>query len=845
MLQLNMIVSIDNKEQYFNYLASIPIAIVVADAQTGLILYANPKAESLWMRDLEDLVGKPQTTLHSEYWNAKGRETFSTDVAALQSGKSVTHVRNAALRSDGKEIPVEITAIMVSIEGKTALVGTFISIEAREKAYAELHEKERELNSIFENSQIGIMYLKGGRHLYKANQRLADIFGYDSPEEMQGISMEQLHLSHERFVWFGEHHYNSLRENESIHINYELRKKDGEPIWISLSGKAVDSNTPADLDKGVIWIIDDISDYKALEEKLRGQNKRLENLLENINGISWEFDLPSNRFTYVSPNAKKILGYEREEWTDLASWEAMLHPEDREETAEYCMTETKKGKDHLMEYRMVKKDGEVIWVLDIVSLGKNKEGEATSLFGFIIDITRQKNDQLKIEQDRQHLKETLDELQMKSALLDFQAHHDALTGLPNRTLYHDRVEQAIQKAKRNEKKFVLFFIDLDHFKEVNDSFGHNIGDQILLESSRRLSTNIRAEDTLARLGGDEFTVLLENIEKISDASHIAQKIIDAFRKPFEIEGQTLYLSCSIGISIYPDDGVLSNDLLKYADNAMYKAKEEGRDNFQFYTKEMTEMAFERIVLESNIRNAINNNEFTLYYQPQYRGDTKEIIGMEALIRWKHPSLGIILPSKFIPLAEESSLISDIDNWVMQTAMQQISNWYKQGLNPGVLSLNLAIKQLESANFLDTLQKNMQENSFQGKWLKLEVLERDVMKNPQDNVEKLNMLHELGIQLSLDDFGTGQSSLTYLKRFPLDELKIDRSFVQDIQKDEEDNAITIAIIALAQSLNLDIIAEGVETKEQLEFLLEHGCHNIQGYYFSKPVDEQTMEALLKG
>ncbi|HFB53438.1 MAG TPA: diguanylate cyclase, partial [Sulfurimonas autotrophica] len=620
-----MIVSIDNKEQYFSYLASIPIAIVVADAQTGVIMYANPKAESLWMRDLEDLVGKPQTTLHSEYWNAKGRETFSTDVAALQSGKSVTHVKNAALRSDGKEIPVEITAIMVNIEGKAALVGTFLSIEAREKAYAELHERERELNSIFENSQVGIMYLKNGRYLYKANQRLADIFGYESPAEMSGISMEQLHLSYERFVWFGEHHYKPLQNNESIHINYELRKKNGESVWISLSGKAVDSNTPADLDKGVIWIIDDISDYKALEEKLRGQNKRLENLLENINGISWEFDLQSNRFTYVSANAKKILGYEREEWSDLASWEAMLHPEDREETAEYCMTETQKGKDHLMEYRMVKKDGSVIWVLDIVSLGRDKEGKPISLYGFIIDITQQKNDQLKIENDREHLKETLNELEVKSALLDFQAHHDALTGLPNRTLYHDRVEQAIQKAKRHNKKFVLFFIDLDHFKEVNDSLGHDIGDKILLESSKRLSSNIRAEDTLARLGGDEFTVLLENIEKISDASHVAQKIIDAFRQPFLIEGHTIYLSCSIGISIYPDDGILSNDLLKYADNAMYKAKDEGRDNFQFYTKEMTELAFERVVLESNIRQAIQNDEFTLYYQPQYKGDTKEII----------------------------------------------------------------------------------------------------------------------------------------------------------------------------------------------------------------------------
>ncbi|QOP45193.1 bifunctional diguanylate cyclase/phosphodiesterase [Sulfurimonas paralvinellae] len=839
-----MIVKVNNKEEYFKYLNSIPVAIVIASAKTGLILHANPKAEALWMRSADDLVGKPQTTLHSDYWNAKGRETFSTDIAALESGQSITHVKNAALRSDGKEVPIEITAIMVEIDGERALVGTFISIEAREKAYVELHERERELNSIFENSQIGIMYLKGGRYLYKANQRLADILGYDSPEEMEGISMEQLHLSHERFVWFGEHHYKPLSNNESSHINYELRKKNGERVWISLSGKAVDSSKPADLDKGVIWIIDDISDYKALEEKLVSQNKRLENLLENINGISWEFDLRENRFVYVSQNAKHILGYEREEWTDLDSWKMMLHPEDREETAAYCMNETQKGKDHLMEYRMVKKDGSVIWVLDIVSLGRDKEGNPISLFGFIIDITQQKNDRLKIESDHEHLKSTLKELEVKSALLDFQAHHDALTGLPNRTLYYDRIEQAIQKAKRNNSKFVLFFIDLDHFKEVNDSLGHDIGDQILLESSKRLSSELRAEDTLARLGGDEFTVLLENIEKISDATHIAQKIIETFRKPFIIEGRTIYLSCSIGISIYPDDGTLSSDLLKYADNAMYKAKDEGRDNFQFYTKEMTELAFERVVLESNIRQALINDEFTLYYQPQFNGSTKEIIGMEALIRWEHPSLGLIPPSKFIPLAEESSLIIEIDNWVMKTAMKQIKEWYDKGLSPGVLSLNLAIKQLESAVFLDTLKKRMDESSFLPEWLKLEVLERDVMRNPQDNVEKLNLIHKLGVELALDDFGTGQSSLTYLKRFPLDELKIDRSFIKDINQDAEDDAIVMAIIALAKSMKLNIIAEGVETEEQLSFLLDNGCQNIQGYYFSKPLNAIAMEKLLK-
>ena len=689
-----MIASVKNKEEYLRNLSIIPVAIVIVEVQSGEIIYVNPKAEELWMRDKDDLVGKLQPTLHPAYLHERAKKHFFKDMETLRSGESVVREKSVILRSDGHEIPVDLFVKMVDIEGTLTLMGIFISIEAKVKAFEELKKKEEEFETIFENSQVGILYLKGGRYLYKANKRLAAILGYDSPEEMQGMSMERFHLSHERFVWFGKHYYDALREHESIHIEYEVRKKNGEAIWVSLNGKAVDSNIPADLDKGVIWIVDDISDFKALEEKLRSQNERLENLLENINGISWEFDLKTNRFTYVSPNVKEILGYEREEWTDLASWEAMLHPQDREWASNYCMNETKKGEDHLLEYRMVKKDGGVIWVLDIVSVGKNKEGKANRLYGFILDITQQKEYQIELEEEKKHLQKALKELQEKSALLDFQAHHDTLTGLPNRTLFYDRVEMAIQKAKRYKKKFVVFFIDLDRFKEVNDSFGHDMGDKLLVEASKRLQSSLREEDTLARLGGDEFTVLIENIEKISNVTHIAQKIIETLREPFEMQGRIFYITCSIGISIYPDDGLTTKDLLKFADNAMYKAKEEGRDNFRFYTKEMTEIAFERIMLESSIRQALKNDEFMLYYQPQYRADTKEIVGMEALIRWKHPTLGIIPPSKFIPLAEESSLILEIDNWVMKSAMRQVSIWRLQGLNPGTLSLNLAIKQLE-------------------------------------------------------------------------------------------------------------------------------------------------------
>jgi len=956
-----MIIDIEDKENYFKNLSSLPVPTVVADVESRLILYANPEAQKLWMCSYDELVGKEQTVLHSDYWNEKGRDAFLEHVKILKSGQVMGQSRNAALRSDGKEIPIEISAIMIKLAGKHALVGTFISVEQREKAFMLLKSRESELEAILNNSQIGVMYLKGNRLIKNANQRLADILGYESSKEMIGISMEQLHLSSESYEWFGKYHYEPLRLNVSTHIQYKLRKKNGEAVWISLSGKAVDNSIPSDLEKGVIWVVDDISDFKDLEEKLQSNNKRLNNLLQNINGISWEFDLVSNMFTYVSPNAQKILGYEQEEWSSFESWKMMVHPDDRERVASYCMIETKKGEDHLMEYRMIKRDGSVVWVLDIVTLGKDKNNTPITLYGFILDVTKSKNDQLKIESEQKHLQsiidgvhdsimvirddytvevmnktlqehitkvtiadpkqpkcyevshgrttpcdgdahpcplkeviesklytkvihnhkdesgsdhyvelgatplfdeedrfigiiesarditehlETLDELKVKSALLDFQAHHDELTGLPNRTLYQDRIEQAIQKSKRFNRKFVLLFIDLDRFKEVNDLFGHHVGDKVLLEASRRLNECLRAEDTLARLGGDEFTVLLEVIEKIQDISLVTEKILQVFRKPFTLEGHTLYLSCSIGISIYPDDGIEASDLLKNADNAMYKAKTEGRDNYQFYTKEMTEIVFERVMLESSIRQAILNNEFVLYYQPQYNGKSKTIIGMEALIRWNHPSMGIIPPSKFIPFAEESGLIIEIDNWVLKTALKELSAWHKLGLKTGTLSLNLAIKQLESESFFELLKSTIHEISFNPQWLKLEILERDVMHNPEETIKKLTMIHSLGIKLAVDDFGVGHSSLAYLKKFPLDQLKIDQSFIRDLDKDKESNAIVLAVIAVAKALSLEIIAEGVETKEQLDFLLKNKCDGIQGYYFSPPIDTEGMKKILE-
>lgn len=425
------------------------------------------------------------------------------------------------------------------------------------------------------------------------------------------------------------------------------------------------------------------------------------------------------------------------------------------------------------------------------------------------------------------------------------ANNDPLTGLPNRMYFSEQLEQAMSKAKRHETMLAVLFIDLDRFKPINDSLGHFIGDKVLQEVATRLQVNIRKEDTLARLGGDEFVILMENLVYENNPSILAQKILDALREPIYIDDHILYVSGSIGISLYPKDDGSVHNLIKYADAAMYKAKAEGRNNYQYYSSDLTEIARLRVSLEADLREALKNEEFIVHYQPQVDAKNEALIGMEALVRWSPSEEIMNSPSKFIALANETGLIVEIDRWVMKEALAQIAQWYKLGLNPGVLSLNISMKQLQNENCMPFLKKTLKETECKPEWISFEVTESHIMSHPEQAIETLNKLHDLGIKVAIDDFGTGYSSLSYLKRLPIDKLKIDKSFVKDLPENEEDVGIVKAIIALSKSLNIDVIAEGVETNEQKLFLLEHGCDDIQGFIYGKPMPSTKMEELLKG
>jgi diguanylate cyclase (GGDEF)-like protein len=420
------------------------------------------------------------------------------------------------------------------------------------------------------------------------------------------------------------------------------------------------------------------------------------------------------------------------------------------------------------------------------------------------------------------------------------AYHDALTGLPNRPLFVDRLIVALAQANRLEQKLAVFFLDLDRFKDINDSLGHSAGDSLLKAVAERVRTCVREGDTVARFGGDEYTLLIPRMERVEDAAKIAEKIIETLKIPFVINGQELFVTTSIGISVFPHDGVDPETLVRNADTAMYRAKEQGRDTYQLYAPAMNARALERLALENMLRRALRQKELTLHYQPLIDLATGSITGVEALVRWRHPELGLLLPAHFVSTAELSGLIIPMGDWVLRTACRQTVAWNKRLGMELTVAVNLSARQFLQPDLTSQVRKALQETGLAPELLELEITESNAMQNAENTIRTLRELKAEGVRISMDDFGTGYSSLNYLKRFPIDTLKLDQSFVRDIATDATDAAIASAVIAMAHSLDLRVIAEGVETAEQLAFLRERGCDTIQGFYFSAPFAAEELE-----
>ncbi|MDH5425191.1 MAG: EAL domain-containing protein [Gammaproteobacteria bacterium] len=428
--------------------------------------------------------------------------------------------------------------------------------------------------------------------------------------------------------------------------------------------------------------------------------------------------------------------------------------------------------------------------------------------------------------------------------LEYLAHHDVLTTLPNRHFFLQNIDHALASAKRNSQIIAVMYLDLDRFKVINDTLGHDIGDKLLQEIAKRLKNCIRASDIIARISGDEFTILLDHLSNKNDIALIARKVIDELSRPFVHSGHELYSSASIGISIYPDDVKTTSGMMRHADIAMYRAKSEGGNQYCFYSTEMNTRASSHLKLESELRHALERGEFELYYQPQMDNENGVYSGAEALLRWQHPQLGVLPPGDFIPILEETGLIIPVGEWAIRTACQQAVSWEQAGLPPMHVAVNLSARQFTEHDMADKISVILQETGLPAEYLELEITENILMQQNNHTMNIINKLHKLGIQLAIDDFGTGYSSLSYLRKFPIHTLKIDRSFVRDITMDSDDAAIVQLIIDMAHSLKLNVIAEGVESKEQVEFLKARKCWEMQGYYFSKPLPADEITALLQ-
>lgn len=449
-----------------------------------------------------------------------------------------------------------------------------------------------------------------------------------------------------------------------------------------------------------------------------------------------------------------------------------------------------------------------------------------------------------------HLKQEISErksvehqLNINKEYLIRLAHYDMLTALPNRVFFNEILNKAIEYSKINNKLFAVLFIDIDNFKKINDVYGHAIGDKALIEIGSRFSELLRTGDILARLGGDEYIILLRNITHAKQASTVAEKIIQSCAQSLNIDSHEFFVSASIGISVFPNDGDALEDLQKRADMAMYKAKHVGGGIYQYYTQDMDIAALENSQLESALRKAILNDEFILHFQPTLNLNDGTIKSAEALIRWEHPELGLVSPGKFIPIAEETGLIVPIGEWALNEACRVNKEWQEQGYEPLTIAVNISPKQFRHQDVVQMVSEALQKHKLEAQYLKIEITESAVMENVENAIRKLNSVHDMGVQISIDDFGTGYTSISYLRQYPVSVLKIDQSFIKGLPESQNDIAITSAVIALGHNLGLEVIAEGVETAEQMQFLSDHGCDSIQGYFFSRPVPASKLVSLL--
>jgi diguanylate cyclase (GGDEF)-like protein/PAS domain S-box-containing protein len=804
--------------------------------KNGMMLSCNPLMAGMFGYRREEIVGRHASEMFA---SQDGYRSFGSLAAPQLAAGHLFEMKECEFRRKDRS-PVWCSVRAKAVDEEHNDGGTIWILED----VTQLRQTKMEVEAIMTNASMTILFTKN-RLITRYNKGFSDMFGY---QEAEGLGMPG------RFLYPDDAGYDRvgalatplLSAGKPFRTEVEMCRKDGTAFWAQLIGYVVNPDDPS---QGTIWIIEDRTEQKRDEESLR--NALLENqaILDSaVLGISV---CENGHNLRCNAKMEELFGYPpggmvnvsvQSFYADLAAWEAA-----RSETAQ----DFQAGRVSSYEYQLVRKDGSRFWARLSGRPFDPRQPKGRSVW-LVDDVTarreaaeavRRARDELEVrvlERTAElaganaQLQAEIVERRQAEARVHHMAYHDSLTGLPNRALLADRLDRAMLAAQRSERGLAVMFIDLDRFKTINDSLGHMTGDQLLKEVANRLCNSVRASDTVARLGGDEFVVLLPGIRNIDESSHVAEKIIDALAAPVPLEGRMLHISPSIGICMYPDDGKDVATLMRNADSAMYHAKASGRNNYQYFTQTMNLAAAQHFELESSLRSALALGQFELHFQPIMNIATRRLATLEVLLRWRRPASGLVMPDQFIPIIEENGLIVPVGEWVLRRACEQSMEWQRQGLQPVPLAINLSPRQFMHKGLVDSIRRILDETRIDPSLIEFEITETALMQHGEHTMDVLGQINDMGIRLSIDDFGTGYSSLAYLKRFPVRKIKIDRAFVRDLEHSAEDRAIVAAIAALSDSLQLSVVAEGVETEEQFELLRKQGCQYAQGYLFSKPV-----------
>ena len=776
-----------------------------------VIRFANPAACEMFGYARVELVGQPLARIQPQRFQAAHQAGVARFLATGARARDWKGVEVMALHRSGREMPVEIVFSEMRLQGSHRFVGFIRDITRRKEADKELRSSQALFSRVFEASPVAIVISRiSDGHFFEANRAVLDLFGYRR-EEVLGRNNDDLNVwqdpTQRSFM------VERLRESGRVEgIELKLRHRNGVLLDVIYSAQIMEfAGEPC-----IISTIIDTTARKQIESQRRMLEERFTKIFHSSPNPANVTRLEDGMYLEVNDAWTRVFGWTREEAIGRTSLELGIWVNHSDQQAMVQVLE-RGEKMYNVETYMRRKGGDELTVLLSVDLSEF-DGHR-SLLALYTDITERKTAERRIEE---------------------LATRDSLTGLPNRALLIDRLSQGILGSQRNRELLGLLFIDLDRFKTINDSLGHAAGDEVLKQVAQRLGRLMRKGDTLARIGGDEFVIVLDALRVAEDIGAVAQKIIQTLSDPFMIEGHLHHGSASIGISVFPDDALDGETLMRNADMAMYFAKEHGRNNYQFFSKEMNVRAVERLRMESTLWQAIQLGQFELYYHPKFSLKDNRLTGVEALLRWHHPQLGTILPARFIPIAEETGLIVALGDWVLARACVQSVEWTQRHGAVVPVAVNLSVGQINKW-LTRSVHDALAQSGLEARHLELELTESMLMKNVEDNADILRQLSDLGVNIAIDDFGTGYSSLAYLRRFRIDAVKIDQSFVRNVDTNLDDAAIIEAIVALSHSLKLTVVAEGIETEAQKRILFELNCDQCQGYLFCEPLPAAQFEA----